>query len=298
MSKQGQRPGPPNTSGSGPVRLRQIALVAKDLEKARELLTHVLGTEVVYVDPEVGQWGLENFLLAIGGEVLEVVSPFKEGTAAGRTLEKRGDGGYMIIMQHADAQARKEYVEKQGLAKVIFSHRLEKSTMVQYHPKGVKGGVIPELDSHDVTDDNPTPLNTRFSPWHACGPDEKSYIEGMKRNSHLSLLGVVCRLAPNDGDGETAATQWEQIFGAPRSRDLVAFTNARLGFIHGEEGKPDGIVSISIGINSDVKRQAVFQRAEERGLFETDGSSRWINMFGIKWYFALTGNDDKSQSKL
>lgn len=298
MSKQGQRPGPPNTSGSGPVRLRQIALVAKDLAKSKELLNYVLGTEVIYIDPEVEQWGLNNFLLALGGEILEVVSPFKDGTAAGRTLDKRGDGGYMIIMQHPDAQTRREYIEKQNLAKVIFSHRLERSTMVQYHPKGIKGGVIPELDSHDATESNPTPLNTRFSPWHACGPDEQSYMEAMKRNSHLSLLGAVCRLAPQDGNGEEAATQWEQIFGIPRSRDLVAFSNARLGFIHGEEGKPDGIVSISIGVNSEEKRDGIFERAGERGLLENDGSSRWVNMLGIKWYFSLTGNDNKPQSKL
>lgn len=142
MSQQGQRSGPPNTSGSGPVRLRQIALVAKDLQKAKELLTHVLGTEVIYVDPEVAQFGLENFLVAIGGEVLEVVSPIKSGTAAGRMLDKRGDGGYMVIMQHPDAQKRREYIEQKGLAKVIFNQRLEKSVVVQYHPKGIKGEVF------------------------------------------------------------------------------------------------------------------------------------------------------------
>lgn len=160
------------------------------------------------------------------------------------------------------------------------------------------GGVIPELDSHDVTEENPTPLNTRFSPWHACGPDEKSYIACMKRNAQLSLAGVVCRLGPNDGDGERAATQWEETFGVPRSRDLIAFTNARIGFISGEEGKPEGIVSISIGVKGEKKRSEILQRSEERGLLESDAGSRWINMFGIKWYFTLTSNDDGSQSKL
>lgn len=158
--------------------------------------------------------------------------------------------------------------------------------------------MIPELDSHDVTDKNQTPLQTRFSPWHPCGPDEESYLEGMKRNGHLSLLGVVCRLGPNDGDGESAATQWEQIFGIPRSRDLVAFTNARLGFMRGEEGKQDGIVSISIGVRGENKRNEILQRAEKRGLLERDGGSRWVDMFGIKWYFSLTSNDEEQTSKL
>jgi hypothetical protein len=134
-----KKPGPPNTAGTGPVRLRQIALVAKDLPKAKELLTHVLGTEVIYVDPAVGQWGLENFLIPVGGEVIEVVAPTKPGTTAGRLLDRKGDGGYMIIMQTGDAKKRKEYIESKGLAKVIFMHETEDSCTVQYHPKGIPG---------------------------------------------------------------------------------------------------------------------------------------------------------------
>lgn len=134
-----KRPGPPNTAGSGPTRLRQIALVAKDIEKAKELLTRVLGTEVIYVDPGVGKWGLENFLVAVGGDVIEVVSPKEPGTAAGRSLEKHGDGGYMLIMQTPDAQKRKEYIESKGLAKVIWTNEGKDYVAVQYHPKGIRG---------------------------------------------------------------------------------------------------------------------------------------------------------------
>jgi hypothetical protein len=138
MSK---KPGPPNTAGSGPTRLRQIALVAEDLQRAKELLTYIIGTEVIYVDPQVGQWGLENILVPVGGEVIEVVSPTKEGTTAGRLLDKRGDGGYMIIMQTGDAKKRKEYIEEKQLAKVIFEHKSDDGSSfgAQYHPKGIRG---------------------------------------------------------------------------------------------------------------------------------------------------------------
>ena len=135
-----KKPGPPNTAGSSPTRLRQIALVAKDLESAKHLITTVVGTEVIFVDPAVGQWGLENFLVPVGGDVIEVVSPKQSGTTAGRLLEKRGDGGYMLIMQTGDAQKRREYIESKGLAKVIFSHEVKDGgMMVQYHPKGIRG---------------------------------------------------------------------------------------------------------------------------------------------------------------
>lgn len=75
----------------------------------------------------------------LGGDLIELVAPFKYGTTAGRLLEKRGDGGYMIIMQTEDAKKRRDYLEKQGLAKVIFTHDHDDVVCTQYHPKGIKG---------------------------------------------------------------------------------------------------------------------------------------------------------------
>ena len=142
-------------------------------------------------------------------------------------------------------------------------------------------------------------MQTRFSPWYPCGSDEEAYIAGMKRNAHLSLVGVVCRLGPNDEGGEKASTQWEEIFGVPRSRDLAAFTNARLGFIPHEEGQREGIVSISIGVSGEQKRQEIFKRAENRGIVHGGYPNQWVEMFGITWRFTLTGNvGDQAQSKL
>ena len=115
----------------------------------------MLGTEVIYRDPAVEQWGLNNFLGAynltqelqplmsysvpLGGDIIEVVAPFRSDTTAGRLLEKRGDGGYMIIMQTEDARKRREYIEAKGLSKVIFDHEYSDSVCVQYHPRGIKG---------------------------------------------------------------------------------------------------------------------------------------------------------------
>jgi hypothetical protein len=69
----------------------------------------------------------------------QVVSPFKPNTTAGRLLSKRGNGGYMIIMQTEDAIARRNYLQSNKLAKVIFTHEGEESVCIQYHPKGIKG---------------------------------------------------------------------------------------------------------------------------------------------------------------
>ncbi|PSN74043.1 hypothetical protein BS50DRAFT_595526 [Corynespora cassiicola Philippines] len=273
--------------GPAPTRLRQIALVAQDLESAKQQLTHVMGTEVIFEDPVVGQFGLKNFLVPLGGEMIEVVSPMKDGTTAGRLLSKRGDGGYMIIMQTEDAKKRREHIESEGLAKVIWGYEHGDTVCVQYHPKGIKGGMMPELDSHTPSPNNPTPLKSRFSPWHACGSDHKVYYPVMKRNAHLSLEGCVLRLAPGDVGHEAAARQWEEIFGVGRSRDLLAFTNSRLGFIPGREGESEGLVTITVGVDGTDRLQGILDRASKLGLCG-DG---WINMVGIRWYFVLTGQD-------
>jgi hypothetical protein len=81
----------------------------------------------------------DTVAVPIGGDFIEVVSPIKDGTTAGRLIQKRGDGGYMIIMQTEDAKKRRELIEAKGLAKVIFEHDLEDSVCIQYHPKGIKG---------------------------------------------------------------------------------------------------------------------------------------------------------------
>lgn len=83
----------------------------------------------------------EHFLnlVAIGGDIIEVVAPFKSGTTAGRLLNKRGDGGYMIIMQTVDAAARRKHIESNKLAKVIYSHSHGDAECIQYHPKGIAG---------------------------------------------------------------------------------------------------------------------------------------------------------------
>lgn len=271
---------PPSLSRT---RLRQIALVAEDLRKAEHQLTSVLGTEVVFVDPGVAQWGLENILVAIGGDIIEVVAPTKPGTTAGRLLSRRGDGGYMIIMQTTDAKARRSYIESKGLSKVIWGHEHDGAVCVQYHPKGIKGGMMPELDSHAPSPEFPEPLTTRYSPWHAAGKDYARYSAGMKRCSDLQLVGAVCRLAPGDNNTEGAAAQWETIFGVPRTRDQLAFTNARMAFTKGEEGKPEGLLSITIAVEGKDRMETILDRAREQGLCG-DG---WINMVGVRWFLVL-----------
>src|ERR1700710_1141249 len=90
------------------LRLRQIALVARDLDPVVAELHKELGVEIAFRDPSVDTFGLQNAVMPIGNQFLEVVAPIKESTAAGRYLDRRkGDGGYMVILQCDEHAARK-----------------------------------------------------------------------------------------------------------------------------------------------------------------------------------------------
>ena len=49
----------------------------------------MFGVRVCHRDPEVGQFGLHNALMPFGTSFVEVVAPLREGTTAGRYLERR-----------------------------------------------------------------------------------------------------------------------------------------------------------------------------------------------------------------
>ena len=82
------------------MRIRQIALVARELEPTVSAICDVLDLEVGFRDPGVKLFGLSNAVIPVGDTFLEVVSPTKKDTTAGRLLDRRGgDGGYMVILQ-------------------------------------------------------------------------------------------------------------------------------------------------------------------------------------------------------
>jgi hypothetical protein len=90
------------------VRLRQVALVARDLEPVVEAVRHELGLDDTepFRDPGIAAFGLHNAVMEVGDTFLEVVSPVRPDTTAGRYLERRGgDGGYMVIFQVDDLAA-------------------------------------------------------------------------------------------------------------------------------------------------------------------------------------------------
>ena len=127
------------------MRIRQVALAASDLEKTDETLRRLLGCNESYADPDIIYFGLDNRLYTLGDCFLEVVSPVKSNTAAGRFLERRGgDGGYMVIVQ-AENLAQEQARLAGTSIRTVFADDRGNAKAIHLHPTDVPGA-IPSID--------------------------------------------------------------------------------------------------------------------------------------------------------
>lgn len=127
------------------IRLRQVALVAHDLNAVVDDLCESLGLSVCFNDPGVGEFGLVNALMVVGDQFIEVVSPNTEGTTAGRLLERRGgDGGYMVLFEVNDLDGRIDHAERRGV-RIVWRGDFDDIRGRHLHPRDI-GGAIVSLD--------------------------------------------------------------------------------------------------------------------------------------------------------
>ena len=125
-------------------RLRQIALVARDLDPVAAQLEAALALDEPFRDPGVAEFGLHNVVYALDDTFLEVLAPTQEDTTAGRFLDRiGGDGGYMVIVQVDDLAATRQRAEKLGV-RTVWSIDLDDIAASHLHPKDL--GAITSVD--------------------------------------------------------------------------------------------------------------------------------------------------------
>ena len=123
------------------MRLRQLVLVADDLRPVEQAITAGLDVEVCYRDPGVGHFGLRHGLYTIGDRLLEVVAPKQPGTTAGRYLERRGAGGYMVIVQVDDLAAHRARILETD-TRIVFDAKAPGINGIHLHPADVGGAIL------------------------------------------------------------------------------------------------------------------------------------------------------------
>jgi hypothetical protein len=195
------------------LRLRQVCLVAPRLEPVVPDIAAIMGLSVCYRDSNVGKYGLVNALLPVDTILLEVVAPFKEGTAAGRFLEKTGGrGGYMAIFCCDDPDARARRANELGVRTAnVIDHAPYHG--VQLHPRDCRAAFI-ELNHTDGSDDI-------LGPYPPAGPDWQNSI---RKDVTLALTGVEMQ-SPQP---HSLAEHWGAIIGIPLSQPPNAEAELRL----------------------------------------------------------------------
>jgi hypothetical protein len=183
------------------VRLRQAVLAARDLDSVVGTLRAELGLGEPYRDPGVGYFGLRNGVFALGDTFLEVVSPMRPDTAAGRLLDRRGgDCGYMLMFQLDDLDAARERARELGVREV-FEIALDDIAEVHLHPSDMRGAIV-SLSA-------PRPPGG----WRWGGPD------WAERAAPLRVAGATVAVA----DPDPVAARWEAILGAPPAQAGIRF---------------------------------------------------------------------------
>ena len=163
------------------MRLRQIAVASYNLNECERIINKELNINTAYRDEEVEQYGLNNIVCPIGGEFLEVVSPFTNNTTAGRFIEKKkGPAGYMTIFQCEDSLERRKYIESKGIRALNSFGNIKHGNYIinQYHPKDLPGALV-EIDS--VTNTN---YKEKYADWPPAGKNwrqkiNEDYVEGI-----------------------------------------------------------------------------------------------------------------------
>jgi len=238
------------------MRLRQIALVAKDLAPTVEDLTSIFDIDAGYDDPGVGEFGLHNAVIPIGNTYLEVVSPKQDGTTAERLIQKRGgDGGYMVILQAEDIVKQRALADENKIRR-IWNADYPEAKAFHMHPKDL-GGPITSIDQMTPTES-----------WKWAGPDWEARV---KTDRISTIVGADVQ----SDSPEDMATLWAKVFGreyaaAGENTYQITFDDeSYVRFIPDRDGRGEGLNALAVRASD---KDAVLEAAKSRGRTVQDDS--------------------------
>jgi hypothetical protein len=249
------------------MRLRQICLVAAELEPAVAALTEVLGLAVCFRDEAVEKYGLVNAVLPIGQCFLEVVAPTRPDTAAGRYLTRRGGaGGYMVILDVPDIAAAEHRVGELGIRVANPIVHGDAYRGLQLHPRDT-GGALLELN---WTRDG----QSLSGPYHPAGPDWRRYV---RTDTTTGLRAAELQ----SDDPVTLAVRWGQILDqAPATTTTgdpaMALELGTLRFVRAGDGRGEGLGGIDVAVRDPA---AIRDAAAARGFAV---GPDWVLLCGIR----------------
>ena len=251
------------------IQLRQICLVARDLDSTIDDLEQIFGIQRCFVDAGVGRFGLVNTLLPIGRNLLEVVVPVEENTAAGRYLDRRnGDGGYMVICQ-ADSKQAQQAVRQRALdngVRVAWEVDRGNWSICQIHPGDMRAAFF-EIDWDEINDFTGNWEPAGGLQWQA------------KVDQSVTVDYAAVELQGPDPVG--LAELWGRVAGLPVSRDgavlHMALNNVDIRFVEATDGRGYGLGGLDLRV---ADRDRILANAEHRGAYVSDDQ---VDVCGVRF---------------
>ena len=163
--------------------------------------------------------GSGNAVMPLGDTFVEVVSPVQDATAAGRFLDRRGDGAYMAMFQVDDLAGARARAAALGVREV-WAIELDDISAVHLHPADI-GAAIVSLDQ-------PVPPQA----WRWAGP--------WQAHGELHTTGLTLSAR----DPEALGGRWSEVLGGLDLDD---------GHVAVQVGDEDGIAAFHVsGLDGEV----------------------------------------------
>jgi hypothetical protein len=211
------------------VRLRQAVLVAADLGAVERELRDALGLGEPFRDPGVAEFGLRNAVFALGDCFLEIISPTRPDTAAGRYLQRHGgDGGYMVLFDLEDLDSARQRAEQEGV-RVVWRIDLPDISGTHLHPADMRGAIV-SLDS-----------SRPYGSWRWGGPQ---WTERTGEGAPGRLAAITVAVA----EPQVAAERWGRVLGVPLlegSQTTLELDGGAVRFIAAPDDAGEGIVEFA-----------------------------------------------------
>ena len=214
------------------MRLRQAVLAAPTLQPLADRLKEAFALPEPFHDPGVAEFGLENAVFPVGHTFLEVVAPVREGTAAGRYLDRRGNpeaAGYMAIFQVDDLAAARRRLDEQKV-RVVWQADLPDIAGTHLHPADMPGAIV-SIDWAAPTES-----------WHWAGPRWRG---GAPADAEAGGVAGFTLAVP---DPAAVEQRWRDVLGAPPAGLGVAFAEGADGIVEIRLTRPAaGPVELRVG---------------------------------------------------
>jgi methylmalonyl-CoA epimerase len=198
-------------------RLRQVALLVRDLEEAGQLYQRVLGMAPCHRG-ELPQYGLANLVLPAGRDTfVELLQPTTPDSPAARFLNRRGEAPYLLIFETREYDRLIPHLKSLGV-RITAETQHPKHRSAFVHPASANGAFLEIVEV--------TGAGAAVSPSSEGWPPAGIRQPGMECHPLTRQLRQVAILVR---DLDQATRWWGEMFGLRATRRFqISFTDLEI----------------------------------------------------------------------